>query len=63
MQEIPTTSNQREQEILRELRLAGGLSRVSFLQTGLGFRMRLSAETLSPWQLGLLLEKYMEACC
>ena len=36
MQEVTDTSNQREQEILRELRLAGGLSRVSFLANRLG---------------------------
>ena len=36
MQYTPTTSNQREQEILRELRLAGGLSRISFLADRLG---------------------------
>jgi DeoR family glycerol-3-phosphate regulon repressor len=36
MQNIPDASNQREQEILRELRLAGGSTRISFLANRLG---------------------------
>jgi len=36
MQDIPEHSNHREQEILRELRLAGGSSRVGFLADRLG---------------------------